>query len=50
MVDDLQEGSSPASASTPPFGAVPAEFACRSASPLRSTPGPLPYQMPKTPS
>jgi hypothetical protein len=50
MVEDLQEGSSPASASTPPFGAVPALLACRSASPLRSTPGPLPYQMPKTPS
>src|SRR5919107_3649542 len=50
MVEDLQEGSSPASASTPPLGAVPAELACRSASPLRSTPGPLPYQMPKTPS
>src|SRR4051794_34983405 len=50
MVEDLQEGSSPASASTPPRGAVPALLAWRSTSPLRSTPGPLPYQMPKTPS
>ena len=50
MVELLQEGSSPASASTPPRGAVPALLAWRSASPERSTPGPLPYQMPKTPS
>ncbi len=31
-------------------GEEPAMFAWRSASPERSTPGPLPYQMPKTPS
>ena len=50
MVEDLLDGSSPASASTPPRGAVPAELAWRSTSPERSTPGPLPYQMAKTPS
>ena len=50
MVEDLQEGSSPASASTPPYSPMPARLACLKASPLRSTPGPLPYQMPQTPS
>ena len=49
-VDDFADGSSPASTSTPPRGAVPIWLACRSTSPLRSTPGPLPYQMAKTPS
>ncbi len=49
-VDDLAAWSSPASASTPPSGAVPAALACLNTSPQRSTPGPLPYQMPTTPS
>lgn len=48
-VEDLEAGSSPARARTLPSGAVPAPFAWRSTSPLRSTPGPLPYQMAKTP-
>ena len=39
-----------ATASTPPFGQVPAKLAWRNASPVRSTPGALPYHMPKTPS
>ena len=42
--------SSPATAMTPPSGAVPARLACFSTSQLRSTPGPFPYQMPNTPS
>ena len=42
--------SSPASSSTPPWRAEPAELPCFSASPLRSTPGPLPYHIAKTPS
>ena len=46
----LDKWSSPATAMTPPRGAVPLRLACLSASPLRSTPGPLPYQMPNTPS
>ena len=29
---------------------LPAEFACLKTSPVRSTPGPLPYHMPNTPS
>src|SRR3712207_7268879 len=49
-VEDLAEGSSPASASTPPRGEGPALLAWRNTSPLRATPGPLPYQMPNTPS
>ena len=42
--------SSPASAITPPWRAVPAMLACLNTSEQRSTPGPLPYQMPNTPS
>ncbi len=49
-VDDLALGSSPTTATTPPCGAVLAKTACRIASPARSMPGPLPYQMPRTPS
>ena len=49
-VEDLAAWSSPASTSTPPCFAVPAELACLNTSPQRSTPGPLPYHMPKTPS
>ncbi len=49
-VEDLAPWSSPASASAPPFGEVPVKLAWRSASPERSTPGPLPYQIPNTPS
>ena len=50
VVEDSQVWSSPISASTPPLAALPARLAWRKASPLRSTPGPLPYQMPNTPS
>ena len=32
------------------YRALPARLPCLSASPERSTPGPLPYQMPTTPS
>ena len=42
--------SSPETASTPPCLEVPIVLAQRNASPLRSTPGPLPYHMPNTPS
>ena len=42
--------SSPRRANTPPWGLVPAEFACLNASPDLSTPGPFPYQIPNTPS
>src|SRR5690606_33068068 len=42
--------SSPATANTPPNFDVPAALACRNPSPERSTPGPLPYHMPDTPS
>ncbi|HAJ46143.1 MAG TPA: hypothetical protein DCL54_06145 [Alphaproteobacteria bacterium] len=49
-VEDLQAWSSPAIASTPPWGMVPAALAWRKTSPVRSTPGALPYQRPKTPS
>jgi hypothetical protein len=42
--------SSPAIAITPPCLAVPAMLACLKTSEQRSTPGPLPYQMPNTPS
>ena len=50
VVDEAQTWSSPASASTPPWAAVPARLACLKTSMVRSTPGPLPYQMAKTPS
>ena len=46
----LATWSSPATAITPPCGAVPARLACLKTSEQRSTPGPLPYQMPNTPS
>ena len=49
-VEDFAPWSSPASAITPPLGEAPVKLAWRKASPERSTPGPLPYQMPKTPS
>src|SRR5438132_3738295 len=49
-VEDLQVWSSPASSNTPPCGAEPAELPCFNGSPLRSTPGPLPYHIAKTPS
>ena len=42
--------SSPISASTPPCFEEPAKLAWRKTSPVRSTPGPLPYQSPNTPS
>ena len=42
--------SSPAITSTPPCFDVPAALAWRNTSPLRSTPGPLPYQIENTPS
>ena len=46
----LATWSSPAMAITPPCLDVPAMLACLNTSEQRSTPGPLPYQMPKTPS
>ena len=49
-VEDFDEGSSPATASTPPRGVVPIHVPCLNASAERSTPGALPYQSPKTPS
>src|SRR3990167_2694863 len=49
-VELLEIWSSPAIAITPPCLAVPAMLACLKTSEQRSTPGPLPYQMPKTPS
>src|ERR1700676_2112193 len=49
-VEDLAPWSSPARHSTPPFFAEPAALPWRNTSPQRSTPGPLPYQMPTTPS
>ncbi|CFE03199.1 Uncharacterised protein [Bordetella pertussis] len=49
-VDDLAGWSSPATTSTPPWREVPATLACLKTSPQRSTPGPLPYHMPNTPS
>ena len=49
-VELLAMWSSPARAITPPCLAVPARLACLKTSEQRSTPGPLPYQMPNTPS
>ena len=49
-VELLEAWSSPATAITPPQGVVPAILACLNTSAQRSTPGPLPYQMPNTPS
>jgi hypothetical protein len=44
-VELRQAWSSAASASTPPWREVPAALPCLNTSPLRSTPGPLPYHM-----
>ena len=49
-VDDLEAGSSPTRSSIPPRGLAPYMLACRRASVARSSPGPLPYQTPTTPS
>ena len=49
-VELLAIWSSPAIAITPPHSVVPAILACLNTSEQRSTPGPLPYQIPKTPS
>src|ERR1700743_2428884 len=49
-VEDFAPWSPPARHSTPPFLAEPAVLPWRNTSPQRSTPGPLPYQMPTTPS
>ncbi len=49
-VEDWQPWSSPMTARTPPRADVPAALACLNTSAERSTPGPLPYQMPNTPS
>ena len=43
-------GSSPTSATAPPFAEAPANVACRNASLALSRPGALPYQMPTMPS
>ncbi|WP_324273631.1 hypothetical protein [Blastococcus brunescens] len=50
MVEDFASWSSPERITTAPWVEVPAKLPCLSASPLRSTPGPLPYQIPVTPS
>ena len=50
VVEDSAVWSSPIRASTPPFFEEPAKLAWRNTSPVRSTPGPLPYHMPNTPS
>ncbi|PHQ67041.1 MAG: hypothetical protein COB93_11405 [Sneathiella sp.] len=42
--------SSPMRTRTPPCSDVPAILPCLKTSPERSMPGPLPYQIPKTPS
>lgn len=47
--DDTQPWSSPATTSTPPCGDEPYALPCFSASPARSTPGPLPYHIAYTP-
>lgn len=49
-VELLETWSSPATAITPPSALVPAMLACLNTSEQRSTPGPLPYQRPNTPS
>jgi hypothetical protein len=48
--EDTQPWSSPATISTPPCGEAPYALPCFSASPARSTPGPLPYHMANTPA
>ena len=50
VVLDSQIWSSPSSSSTPPCLAVPNRLPWRMASPERSTPGPLAYQIANTPS
>jgi hypothetical protein len=50
VVLDSQMWSSPSSISTPPCLAVPNRLPWRTASPERSTPGPLAYQIANTPS
>ena len=50
IVELLFAWSSPANANTPPCFAVPKKLECLNWSPLRSTPGPFPYQKLKTPS
>ena len=50
MVELLASWSSPLRTTTAPCRLVPAKLPCFSASPLRSTPGPLPYQSATTPS
>ncbi|RTK99466.1 MAG: hypothetical protein EKK59_05995 [Neisseriaceae bacterium] len=49
-VEDLAAWSSPAISNTPPCLALPAALPWRKTSPLRSTPGPLPYHIANTPS
>ena len=50
MEELFEMWSSPARAMAPQFSPVPAKLAWRMASPLRSRPGPLPYQIPTAPS
>ena len=50
MVELFEIGSSPHSTRAAQFFPVPARLAWRNISPLRSTPGPFPYQIPTTPS
>lgn len=50
MVELWHTGSSPTASNTPPCSELPAKLAWCSASPARSTPGPLPYHIENTPS
>src|ERR671918_278299 len=50
IVDDLQLGSSPTTASPPPVRETPTKLPWRRESAARSRPGALPYHMPSTPS
>ena len=50
IVEDLQLGSSPTTASAPPVRETPTKLPWRSESAARSRPGALPYHMPSTPS
>ena len=50
IVEDLQPGSSPTTASAPPVRGTPTKLPWRSESAARSRPGALPYHMASTPS
>ena len=50
IVEDLQLGSSPTTASAPPVRETPTKLPWRSESAARSSPGALPYHIASTPS